>query len=318
MFDTLRPTPEQKFRKGFFKDAAKRVGGVAVGVHVNTALSKPVEARQTRVAARIDHLAGRKLQVDRSHEYSRIFEEQPALLDKIRSAYREAAFWHGTGRYQQQADGTPVDILRGILEQGSIQPRYDLYNPDDGTKTSVSMAYSRMYSRICAEAYYPKGKGLENSFGSVHFWAGLFGVSNGVEQLRDREHRARLSSPRKLEEIKVHNAKRLARRGMEDGATGLGSTIEGNYPILFGIKEGAFEAADTAQWMRKHEARTLEPIPVRGLSHVEVPLEYVEVTQALFSQYGYADFPVLPIEAGEEYVSHFTVSRLANGEKLSS
>ncbi|NCN58304.1 hypothetical protein GW940_00110 [Candidatus Microgenomates bacterium] len=91
------------------------------------------------------------------------------------------------------------------------------------------------------------------------------------------------------------------------------SDIQGNYPLIIGIRENAFPEADIAGVLRKHESRSKIPIPLDLLTHVEVPFDYVDEVQNAVMDYG-SHIPVIPIEWGDEYSKTLPISWIVNGE----
>ena len=317
-------TPERVMSKEFIRDSLSRLGGVALSPYVNRNLDSPEAAFKGSMAARINRVVADKLQKARNHKFSRILEAQPALLENVKSVYEKAQYWHGTGRYHRTPDGKTTDILESIAASGQIKPSIDVITANQKPVESISVAPSRMYARYYAERHFQRGKGLENAYGSLHFWHGVFGTSTAIEVFRNFDIVRRgeykpdfMTSGDARTRRREHNEMRRVARGVEKPGKELGSTIPGNYPILFGIKEGAIEPAEILKFLSKHETRSLDPVPLAELTHVEVPQEHVDETRAILEEHR-VELPVIPMEIGEEYVSQFPFTQLVSGERLAA
>ncbi len=91
------------------------------------------------------------------------------------------------------------------------------------------------------------------------------------------------------------------------GIFAYGSDIDGNYPVIFGVRFGAAELADTSKSVAVHEARALNPITFEAMTHVEVPMANIDETVMLLKDSG-VDIPVYAIEDFEAmtYYQSFT------------
>jgi hypothetical protein len=315
-------TKERVISKEFIRDSLGRLGGVALSPYVNRNLGDPESASDSKVADRINRAVAKRLERSRSQRFSSLFEDQPGLLEKFMSVYRLTEYWHGSGRYHRTATGKTIDILEGIASSGYIKPSVDIITAHQKPMESISVAPSRMYARYYAERHFQRGKGLENAYGSLHFWHGIFGTSTAIEVFRNLDIIKNgeylpdfISNGENRTTRRVHNEQRRVARGIEKPGKELGSTIPGNYPVLFGISEGVIKPARILRFLAKHETRSLDPVPLSVLTHVEVPFENVAETEAVLERYN-VQLAVLPMEAGEEFVSQFPFSQLVSGDRL--
>ena len=88
------------------------------------------------------------------------------------------------------------------------------------------------------------------------------------------------------------------------------SDIEGNYPILFGIKADTNELITTIPLTHKVEQRSLKPITLEMFSHIEVPLCKVIETKDLLKTHN-VDITVIPLEFGDIYLAGTPLEQLA-------
>lgn len=215
---------------------------------------------------------------------------------KVEATSKQTEYWHGSGRYQSR-DGEAVDILKGMIEQGGLLPQRDDIDLV-GAMDSVSLARSRTYARAYADMYQNGEKGERN--GSALLWSAAFigplalkiaqeeKVWRSTNRQRVKEHFAASNSAKWYEKVRQEPTGTL-------GIFAKGSDIEGNYPILFGVKEGIVAPAKTSDSVAVHEVRSIEPIGFGDLTHIEVPESRVVETQTMLVEAGY-EVPVMAIE----------------------
>jgi len=238
---------------------------------------------------------------------------------KIGEIFKTTSMWHGTGRYQYR-EGQVTDVLDYIAKNGKLQPQYDALD-FTGPMESLSLAKSRMYARSYADMH-GKGAAEPERHGSSMFWAWTFLGDIGIETALEgrvwtkegrqttREHFSQGGSADWYKKVSKSfmGTMELFRRG---------SDIEGNYPILFGVREGSFEPAETSRSVGIHELRSQQPLSLdQDITHIEVPRDKVDSTIELLSQYG-RNVPVIPIEDCERYVSTLPFTQLVSGNVLS-
>ncbi len=222
---------------------------------------------------------------------------------KAETLSKQTEYWHGSGRYQYR-DGKQVDVLKGILDQGGLLPQ-----PDDidliGAMDSVSLARSRTYARAYADMHQNGEQGERH--GSALLWAAAFigplalkivqeeKLWHSGNRQRVREHFDASNSAQWYQKVRQEQTGTL-------GVFARGSDIEGNYPILFGVKEGVVQPAETSRSVAVHEVRATESIGLGDLTHIEVPEDKVAETMALVAEAGY-EVPVMAIEDFEVHLS---------------
>ncbi len=91
------------------------------------------------------------------------------------------------------------------------------------------------------------------------------------------------------------------------------STISGNYPLLFGIREDAYVEMDIAAVLRRHESRSGTPVSMGDFTHIEVPHDKVNEVRTLLEQSTNPSLPVFPIEWGEELSKRMPMSWITQG-----
>jgi hypothetical protein len=210
----------------------------------------------------------------------------------------QADYWHGTGRYQY-SNGEVVDVLKGIAEQGALLPNYDAFDLNR-PMTSVSLAKQRMYARAYADMH-GQGSGETDRHGSSLFWASIYLGDIAVEAAREAEAWKPIGYKRMMDHLRTGSAAEWYKKVTRTNTSvvdlyGSGSDIEGNYPMLFGIRTG-IDLTDTSRAVGLHEVRTESSIPLDLVTHVEVPRGRVEETRVIIG------IPVIAIEDGEAYSS---------------
>ena len=228
-------------------------------------------------------------------------EVAPETAAKVEVASKQTEFWHGTGRFQYR-DGKVVDVLQGMIGRGGLLPQRDDIDLV-GAMDSVSLARSRTYARVYADMHENGEKGERN--GSALLWSAAFigplalkiaqeeKVWRSENRQRVKDHFAASNSARWYEKVRQEPTGTL-------GIFAKGSDIEGNYPILFGVKEGTVIPTKTSESVAVHEVRSTEPIGFSDLTHIEVPESRVLETQAMLTGAGY-EVPVMAIEDFEAY-----------------
>lgn len=278
-------SPETRF------DNTKVYKGAVLGVMALRAVKGKNGALSERVAKRIiakdSTVAGRKV--------------APETMAKVEVVSKQTEYWHGTGRYQYR-DGKVEDVLKGMIEQGGLLPQTDDIDLV-GTMDSVSLARSRTYARAYADMHENGEKGERN--GSALLWSAAFigplamkiaqeeKVWRSANRQRVKEHFTASNSARWYEKVRQEPTGTL-------GIFARGSDIDGNYPILFGVKESAVAPAKTSDSVAVHEVRSTDPIGFGDLTHIEVPEARVLETQEMLVKAGY-EVPVMAIEDFEAY-----------------
>ena len=244
------------------------------------------------------------------------------LTEQARSTLKEffsqSKLWHGTGRYQYK-DGKVTDVLDSIAKIGKLQPQYDDIDFNRPME-SLSLARSRVYSRSYADMH-GKGAAEPERYGTSALWAWIFLGDIGAEamlegrvwtkdgRLDTRDHFAQCNANDWYQKVRSSYAgtMTLFRRG---------SDIDGNYPIVFGVKDSGIETADTSHSIAIHEVRVTQPLSLKeDITHIEVPREKIEETQTLLRSYGH-EVPILAIEDCEQFIADISFTELIQGKVL--
>ena len=214
-----------------------------------------------------------------------------------------SALWHGTGRYKRN-NGARIDILTSILEAGSLTPVEDVYAilSGNGTMESISLTRLRIIARSYADMF---GKGFQekNRYGDALMWNsyyyGLFYARTyGLHYPTLKKNYARWHAL-------AHDKNGHTTWGKKVNVNaknvwdifGLGSDIEDNYPIIFGI-QNITDIALLSPVFRAYEVRVNRKILLQEINHIEVPASKVADVKTLLGQFN-IDIPVVSIELGE-------------------
>ncbi len=240
--------------------------------------------------------------------------------ERIRGLYATAARWHGTGRLQTR-NGTVVDILAEIAQSGGLLPHRDPIDLKTGDGDFISTSRARMYARPYADMHHDRQKALTYRYGTPSFWGKYFMGSVPYETLleaklwrrQNRDHYRQIALPAMIQWRDKVNIESY-RCDIYD-ALDRGSDIPGNYPILVGLSDTAFEEVAVSKAIGRHESRSRQLIPLIHVTHLEVPLEHIAETCRIFED---AETPVevIPIEHGERYCSQLSFSDLVSGRLL--
>lgn len=254
-------------------------------------------------------------EISRSQEY---LEMYPIVED----SYANAFSWHGTGRYKHENGGI-FDILDSIMRNNGLVTHNDEFDITIGKVPNISLATTRMYAALYAKMFFEEGKSLQNQYGRLRLWAMYFLGQIPLMALAYRkEIKISEDQKRRSNEIlsKATNSWIAKVTAKDVGPIEIfeaGSDIVGNYPILFGIKDGAYEEAPMTIALKKHERRSQLPINLSYFTHIEVPLENVEETRDLLKGYGLEDtLPIIPMEYGEQFCRQFTFTQLVTNRNL--
>ncbi|OGK25055.1 hypothetical protein A3A46_04145 [Candidatus Roizmanbacteria bacterium RIFCSPLOWO2_01_FULL_37_13] len=243
-------------------------------------------------------------------ELERLYQEQRSTIQKI---YRGVDTWHGTGRYGNRGQ---IDILRGIASTRQLIPHRDVWDPSLGESETISTTWMRPYAAAYADMHLEKGKELSYSdFRSGHYWIKYIKRLTLPEIFNLLKYARALNRTRKdaIDWIEKKIGRQLSSERDIAGFTRLRSSIPDNYPILIGIKPGAFQATQKAAFLSRTERRTDQQILIDMLTHLEVPLDRIAETQAILKE-NKVELPVLPRELCERYSAEFSDRELLTGE----
>lgn len=224
-------------------------------------------------------------------------------LAKVEATSQQTEYWHGTGRYQYR-DSKVVDILKNMIEQGGLRPHSDDIDLI-GVMDSVSLARSRTYARTYADLHENGEKGERN--GSTLLWASAFMGSLALKVVQEEKMWHSSNRQRVLQHFETSSSRQWYKKVRQTptgtiGTFARGSDIEGNYPILFGIKTGAVTPALTSASVALHEVRSTNPVGFDDLTHIEVPASKQLETQTMLAEAG-IEVPVMAIEDFEAYAA---------------
>lgn len=244
------------------------------------------------------------------------------VLKEIQTLYSSVWRWHGTGRYEHRNDSEIVDVLHMILKDNGLLPQPDTIDHITGPSDSISTARSRMYARPYADMHQDRDQPLSYRYGKPSYWGKYFMSPVPIEvaiegKLWNKKNREEASpevySGMQRWRDKVNKTPHTL--GLYN-ALDEGSDIAGNYPILIGLKEMAFEEGPISKTLARHESRSTTNITIDSFTHIEVPLNKVDEVRQILEQNNQTNLPVIPIELGEYYCSQFEFSDLASGRPL--
>lgn len=256
-------------------------------------------------------------------EFAKYAEYEP-VIDKC---YKDATYWHGTGRYQySHANDTRyenvdfkkhIDILELILKEGGLKPHHEpwLKKIQNIQAPTISMSPFRMYARLYAGLYLYEKNNLLYQFGTSKFWF----IFLSAVQVVNKKFLAFLFTSKFFRLIRVATYKDIQTyvRSIRNDKKVVIPTLYGykirtdianNYPILVGIKNN-IETISFNAGMERLEARTAQLIMLKNITHIEVPLANVLETEIFLKEKG-INVIVIPIEFAELYCSQFSFKNL--------
>lgn len=241
--------------------------------------------------------------------------------EQVRELYSIVDQWHGLGRYNtlyEDEDRTEFmevqDVLSSILDQGLV-PQPDTFQGrlfPRGTR-QISTTHIRPYAAMYAY-FHDINKICKYRFHDTKFWAKIGGVKlikNIPKVVRDEWRNNGIQGVKETRPIFYRKGKS---KDIETWKKKVDATIlEDDYPMLIGLKEGAVSPVRTS-WLinASTEKRSHNIIPTDQFTHIEVPLERMDETQALLETKGIS-IPLIPIEMGEVYSSRFNPKDLMEG-----
>lgn len=250
-------------------------------------------------------------------------------LTQIENLYKQTTHWHGTGRYHYKhgndsryeavvTDET-TDILEGVLTSNGLAPHHDPWIDSNGK--TVSLATTRMHARAFARIHATEKEMLVYELGSIKFWLRFYFALLFIWLFANlRSHQSfirdtlRTSFSKDIQNWasairKPQNGKVISILDMFKGDIPT-SDIEGNYPVLLGIKADLKELIETIPLTHKVEQRSLKPITLEMFTQIEVPLQKISETKNLLERHN-VRIPVIPIEFGDIYLADRPLSDLA-------
>lgn len=244
--------------------------------------------------------------------------------DEIATLYSNVEYWHGTGN-KQQREGEVVDVLDCIIGQGGFAPAADNFDMTRGGQFTISVTDRRMYARAYAQMYLPEGETLGYEYLPSDYWFRRYivGSVDPIAAANDGALYAWRKAKEKMETASIDTASPGFRANYQSWISkvrlgqvpkGMGilearSNIPGNFPLLFGIKNRVVTPVPIGSALSRYETRTTDPIPLSGLTHIEVPLAHVTDVQERLRSKGIV-LPILPLELGEIQVSRLSPDQL--------
>jgi hypothetical protein len=245
---------------------------------------------------------------------------------------RRGLLYHGTGALQYDGDKYSARMtgrLRRPIEtilEGGLRPHTDPWALTEGSMLSVSFATVWPYARFYAEAHQTLGDPLEWEYGNRVGWfshciVGTARQSFGTALLAGnaRTMGKPAGSPQNT------NYSRLQRWALDIRSDITPQTsmidviqgqtdIPGNLGAIITVSEDDVPLAPMSLGgtYEKRAARTVAPWEFTSLA---VPLGKVGEYTAKVRSLGYS-FPVLPIEAVEHHMSHFSIQELAHAQRV--
>lgn len=296
----------QKLRETF-PIGKKDVKPTALAIIASGALQERSPKRHERWAlAKLGRIARESFDYKPLHE---------AKLNEIQEAFDRTKYWHGTGRFQRH-QGEKVDVLSSILKDRAIIPALDPFDASLGLTRTTSLSIPRPYARAYADMHSDSPSDLDR-FIPAQTAANFYVVRPAIRHIaRDlwqvRKHpegfragvRSKLGTARERQNAmpQTWKAKTTSKPVNTMFAFSVGSDIDGNYPILFGI-DGEIETVKTTSAIQEtREVRVNKPVTLDHLTHIEVPAERAGEINELLSSHKLS-LPVIPIEDVEQYVA---------------
>jgi hypothetical protein len=251
--------------------------------------------------------------------------EYKTALPMIQDTFGKAWAWHGTGRYQYDPkDRSQVrDVLQTIISENGLIPHTDILDFTKGEMQSISTSPVRLYSLMYAQCHFEKGKSFFSHTQNGLIWAHYLApmayrgviealVNNNPDYLKmlDRDTRDAFGKAAN----KFHGKYTRTGANKYDMPKGGISDIEGNYPMIIGIRQGSFQPTEIARLIDKHEMRSRTPIFMENLTHIEVPEEKVNEVIGVLQTHG-INIPIYPIEWGIEYTKTLPLKTILDGKK---
>lgn len=229
-----------------------------------------------------------------------------SIRRKYDDTVRATVYWHGTGRFQYDRQGSVIDVFSQILDNGGLKPHKDIFDIKEGEMYSTSVTKHRMYARIYGDIHEYMGADLRARYGSPRFWAYYyimvinFYATKEMGLWNTKARRAQHETWRK--QGKDIWAKKVRQNLITARSTFFneGSDIIRNYPIIIGIKYADFNTLKTADYVTRYETRISSKIPLDLFTHIETTREKVAEIEALLKRYHYSHIPVFALEQCEK------------------
>ena len=210
-----------------------------------------------------------------------------------------------------------------IIAESGLVPHTDVLDFTKGEMQSVSTSPVRLHSLMYAQCHFEKGKSFfshtQNGLIWAHYLAPM-AYRASIEALINRNPDYLKMLDRDTREAfgkaasKFHDKYTKSGANKYDMPKGGISDIQGNYPMLIGIRQGSFQPTEIARLIDKHEMRSPTPISIENLTHIEVPEDKVSEVIGILQTHGIS-IPVYPIEWGTEYTKTHPLKTVLDGKK---
>lgn len=219
---------------------------------------------------------------------------------------QDTKLWHGTGKFQYK-NGEVTDIFTAIVEKGSLAPAHDVYSVLITGDEMISISTTTL--RIIARAYadtHGKGEREPNRYGTALWWVAyyyslFYGALYTRHSVTIIKNWGKWATAASQDGVIAWGKKVNAHAEYVWDVFGSGSDIPGNYPIIFGIAHHG-QTAVLPKVLERAEVRITQPVPLKHISHLEVPEANVAEVTTLLKKHGHT-IPVFPIELGEYVTS---------------
>ncbi len=249
--------------------------------------------------------------------------EYQTTLPEIGKVVSESWAWHGTGRYQYRPDDQSKtrDVLQTIIDEDGLIPHRDALDFTQGEMQSISTSPAWLYSLMYSQWHYETGKTLfdkgRNGLIYSYYLAPMaWRMLVEAHIHKDPNYMQMMDRSTRKAFMKLaggfHDKYTKTRSTPMDMVKGGQSDISGNYPMLIGIKKGAFEPRPIARALDKHEMRSSTPIYMKDFTHILVPEDKVAEVTTILKTHG-KNVPVYPIEWEIEYSRTLPLKKVLNG-----
>ncbi len=257
------------------------------------------------------------------------FKSYSEYFPIIEQCYKNASYWHGTGRlhyshtensrYETNGKTGYLDILDSIINMGGITPHSDNWFKRIERKDfdTISFTPCRMYVKLYAGLHLYEKDQLVYEFGTTKFWfrtiicvqtfykkflvyiftGTFYRILTRANNKNAREWMGAVRSDMQKKSMSIFRGHLLR------------SDIPGNYPIIIGINKSGLDIISYNSGMERFEARTRKSILIKDMTHIEVPLCKVEETKEFLKQKN-CTLMVIPIEFSELYCSNRSLQEL--------
>jgi len=255
------------------------------------------------------------------------FENYEKYLPIIKEHYKDAFYWHGTGRYHYPY-GKQTEIIEDKLDliiNNGIIPRMDAFVilDEETKKETVSLSNYRIYARCYAEVHQYEKDSFLYEYGSLKFWLRFMFLLQFIEIMRNKPIKNYFRRLSKIFENDFSNDvkkwlstirndfgdKKISILNISLRGHKIRSNIPNNYGLLFGIKKEGVSVFHFDKAVEVFETRSDKSILLKDITHIEVPLNKVKETEEFLKQKNIS-LQVIPLEYGEIYCNDLSFQEL--------